>query len=210
MTFVEKIAKALGLELEQADEEKLLEAIEARPNPLAPVIKALELDEDVDAEKIVEAIGSIKSDGDISLEDRAKAEGKRVVADSDYETLKAHAAAGHDAAKELKQTKFDSAFDKALDELRVDAKPETKDRFQKLYDAAPDVCLEQLAEAPKLASAEGRGTGKGPKDAPAGVDADAHELDQEVQTYMEEHDVADYAVALDRVLTKREKAAAAT
>lgn len=212
MEFLQKLREALGLDAE-ATEDQVLEALTDR-HALAAVAEKLdiELDEDGDLDKLAEAVTAkvekAKTDADeVSLEDRAKAAGKRLVAGSDYETLMTNAAEGKKAADELKQSKFDNAYDKALDDLCIDAKPETKERFQKLYEADADTCLETLKNLQPIANAKPAGSGKGPKDAPAGVDADSYQLDQEVQAYMAEHDDVDYPTALDKVLTKRAKEA---
>ncbi len=212
MDFLAKISKALGLE--DADEEKVLEALTGRV-ALADVVSALELDDadDVtDNDKLVEAVKAkfaADKGEEKSLEDRAKEEGKEVVSKARLDTLEEKAEKGVKAEAELHQAKFDTAYDKALEGLRVDAKDETRERYEKLYKADAETTLETLEKLPKLAPTEARGkTGKPGDAAPEGVDAERHELDQKVKAYVKEHPDKSYVEALEIVEAELEEATA--
>lgn len=208
MDFLAQIAKALGIE--DATEEKVLEALDGRVS-LSDLAEALEVEvkaDELTSEKLVEAVKA-KADEkpeEKSLEDRAKDEGKVVVDAADYAGVKRDAERGRKAAEELHQSKFDTAFDAALTDPkgpRVDAKDETRERYQKLYDEAPETTLELLENLPRLAQGEARGkTGKTP-DVPDNVDAERAELDRKAKAYMTEHKVT-YVEALDAVIVAEE------
>lgn len=206
MPDLKKIAKAFGLS-EDASEEQILAKIAERAEA-----------QSLDATKVAEALGADKADEDAiiakakeladgsteqSLEDRAKAEGKRVVTDSDFSQLVSDAAAGRKASDDLKQARFDNEYKTTLDEVRVDAKDETRERWQKLYDLDADATIDALKALPKLANTDASGTGKNAGEAPEGVDQDRFDLDQEVRAYQADHDGVSYEDAIDRVLAKR-------
>jgi hypothetical protein len=213
MPDLTKIAKALGLK-EDTDEAAILEALKGRPS-LSEIAEKLGIEIEVadgdslDTEKLTEAVKTAIEEGggaadEKSLEDRAKEEGKQVVENAEFAELKRDAAAGKKAADELHQAKFDTAFDKALSGVRVDAKDETRERYQKLYDADAEATLELLENLPKLARTDARGSGGTEGDVPDGVDEDRAKLDRRVKAYMREHDLSDYAEALDKVLAEDE------
>lgn len=202
---MKEIAKLLGLDAE-ATEEQILEALKGRLD-LSAVAKALDLKEDATEDEILEAIKSAREGADAgedSLEDRAKAEGKRVVDADEYDDLRADAKAGREAADKLHQREFDDAFDRALNDpkgARVDAKPETRERYQKLYDKAPEETVEMLDNLPRLVNGsptgQGGGTGSG-GEAPDNVDEDRFELNERVEERMRKDDCS-YEEALRKV-----------
>jgi hypothetical protein len=207
MDLIAKLRKALGLE-DSADEAAVLSALEETVGNAKVVgalreLDGLEIAEDADVEAITEVVKKAISEDkgeEKTLEEQAEAAGKKVVTASDYDQLVANATKGAEAAEDLRVSKFDTAFDQALEGLRVDAKPETKERLRKFYDVAPEECLAHLENAPKIANAEGKGSGEGEGDVPDGVDEDSYKLDQRVKAHMKEHKVKDYAEALDAVL----------
>lgn len=175
--------------------------------------EALGLDAGADEEKIFEAVTGALTERDTlkdqadkpeSLEDRAKAEGKVVIENDQLQDLTGRLTA---AEKSLADSAFEKAFDSALNEQRVDAKDETRQRFRKLYDQDADTTVEMLDNLPKLVSSEAKGKGGSDQvsDAPEGVDADSHALDREVRAYMTEHSEDSYTVALDKVLATKEE-----
>jgi len=184
------IAEHLKLDAD-ADEAKILEAVEAQGTTIA------ELEAKVDEAK----------DGNETktLEEQAKSEGKVVLDSGAYNELKTGAAAGIEAKQKLSDQRFDTTFTKALDEVRVDAKPETRDSYKTLYEADPDTTISLLDSLPKLAgtSAKGEGGSKALTDAPEGVDTERFQLDQDVKAYMAEHKETDYTVALDAVMAEQ-------
>ncbi len=115
--------------------------------------------------------------GTKTLTEQATAEGKVVLDAGEYAAMSANAEAGATAATELATMRFTTAFDKALGEHKLDAKPETRERFRKIFDADEQVCLDTLdGLAPIVAlSVKGAG-GEDAEEAPAGVDPDKHKL----------------------------------
>lgn len=197
---MKKIAKILGLS-DEATEDQIVEALESRGD-LSKVRTALGIAEDADTDAVVKAIEDASEEK--TLEDRAREENKVLLDATQVQELTEKAERGDKAAKQLHQNAFDAAYDSALDELRVDAKDETKERFQKLYDLAPAETLATLADLPKIASDKPRGSGKpAAGEVPDGVDEERYELHQEVLAYMDEHDESDYVKALNKVQKAR-------
>lgn len=83
-----------------------------------------------------------------TLKERAEAEGLTVLTSDELATLRATADQGAAALTELRQAKFDTAFTAALKAGRVDAKPETRERFAKLYELDADTTLATLEALP--------------------------------------------------------------
>lgn len=136
----------------------------------------------------------------ISLEQQAAAEGKVLLSQADLDDLTAKAEKGEEAAKQLHQQKFETAYDKASEEGRVDAKTETRERWEKLYDSNPSVTLDALADLPKVINLDApRGENGKVSDAPDGHDAERFELHQKAEAYAEKKGVSyeDALIALD-------------
>lgn len=202
MPELTNIAKALSLD-EDADEAKILEAIGAKPalDP-AKVAEALGI-EAHDEDAILKAISDRPEGEEIDLEKVASDKGLKLVKADDFDELVSNAAAGKKAADELKQSKFDTAFDKALSDGKVDAKSETRERFQKLYEADADTALAVIEGLPKIVSTEARGSGEGKGDAPEGVDADRFDIDKAAQALMADDKELTYEDAVRKVMTDR-------
>ena len=200
---MKEIAKLLGLD-EAATEEQILEALKGRLDSKS-IAKALDLKDDATEQEILDAI---KAKGETepaeSLEDRAKAEGKDDLDKDTVYTLRADSKAGREAADKLHQREFDDAFDKALNDpkgARVDAKDETRERYQKLYDKAPEETIETLDNLPRLVNGKPSGSGGGPGvngEAPDNVDEERFELNQKVEDRMVADDCT-YEEALKKV-----------
>lgn len=134
-----------------------------------------------------------------TLDQMAKEEGKILLDSGQYEDLQARIKVGEDAAKQLHEQTFVAAYDKALEEGRVDAKEETKSNLRELYDANPAVTLDVIAGLGKVVTLDSaKGDGGESADVPEGVDADRFELDRKAKSYAAEHNV-DYVVALSKV-----------
>jgi hypothetical protein len=198
MAELTKIAKSLDLP-EDSTEEQILAKLSEKPDPT------------LDAEKVAKALGIDKADEASIVAKAAElaevkplADGDVAVKKADLNQLTADAAKGAKAADELKQSKFDVAFQKALDEVRIDAKDETKVRLQKLYDVAPDETLADLDARPKLVNTEAHGHGDKPGEAPEGTDPERFDLDEAAKTKMVE-DKIDYETAINRVLADRSR-----
>lgn len=206
MELIAKIREALGLD-EKATEDQILEALTAEKGSLKVIAKAAGLAEDSDAKAITDAIGELASRGDEkSLEDRAKAEGKKLVSEADYADLVKGSAAGQTALEELRVSKFEAAYDTAVNEQRITTDDDAKKRLRGWYDADAEGCLADLAARPKLVNTSARGTGKAPADeAPDGVDPERHELNERVKARMKA-DKVDFATALDAELAEEASA----
>lgn len=181
MSPLTKIALALGLD-ENADEATCLAAVEQAKNPSEPVTLAA-------ATLVVESEGKVilsKEDHDKLAGDAAKAGALEVR----VTTLESDA----------REQRFALAYDSALDEGRVDAKPETREAWKAQFDATGDSALTLLSTLPQVINLAGTSREQSPGDAPADVHPDSFQLDQRVQAYMAEHDGLDYPTALDRVL----------
>lgn len=199
----DQLIKILGLDADATD-EKILEALKDKvdgDSPTAVIAKALDLKEDASEEEILDAIKAAgeKEPAKESLEDRAKAEGKKLVSAEDYAGLKAMAERGEKAAQELHQAKFDAAYDKAVDEVRLKTSDEARERYQKLYEKAPEETIEILDGLPKLANTRAKGAGGDVGDEAEGVDAERAKLDKRVKARMADKG-EDYPTALDAVL----------
>lgn len=212
--LLEKLVKVLKLDAD-ADEAKVLEAIteladkgsEENEEAKLPeaLVKALELDEDADAETAVKAIKTLADK--VSKPEPPK--GKELLDTGELTELRSDAKAGREAKAELHQGKFDQAFERTLEDKRVDAKDETREEYQALYEKAPDETLKVLERLPKIVNDAARGHGKerGSDEVPAGVDEERYELHEKVLEYQREQKEPDYAKALDAVV-KAERVAA--
>lgn len=186
MDELKKIAEALGLDA-SADEAKITERI-----------KALQSERD---EARTEA-DKAKDSGE-SLEDRAKKEGKIVIEADQLKELSDRVA---ESEQKLADADFDRVFDAALKDPkgpRVDAKPETRERYRKLFDQDRDTTVELLEAAQPLvkSSPEGKGGSDEISETPEGVDPEMSKLDKQVKAYAKEHKVS-YREALDAVQTE--------
>lgn len=182
---------------------------------LTEIAEALGLDASADKDTVLEAITKVTSERDAaqsdleqakdsgeSLEDRAKEEGKVLVDADEFQSLSDRVATSEE---KLADADFDKHFDAALNETRVDAKPETRERFRKLFDQDRETTLELLDAAAPLVNTkpEGKGGSDEIDDTPDGVDADSHKLNKKVKAYMKENDVT-YVEALDAVQAETE------
>lgn len=112
-----------------------------RQMPVLDDIKAkLGLAADADDAAVLAAISETPKTK--TLAELAQEEGKVILDATDFGKLSADAASGAAAAKELRETKFDTAFDKALSEGKVT--PAQREHFVALYDGSPDVTLKLL------------------------------------------------------------------
>jgi hypothetical protein len=205
---MKEIAKLLGLDAE-ATEEQIVEALEARPD-FTKVLEPLELDlkDDASEEEIVAAVKAKLAEKseepkgkELSLEDRAKKEGKVVLSAEDVATLHADSKAGRKASEELHQGKFDTAYNKAVDEVRLKTSDETREKYQALYNKAPEETIEILDELPKLANTEARGAGGKGGEPPKGVHEERYELNKRVEARMADKS-EDYPTALQAVMAE--------
>ena len=118
-----------------------------------------------------------------TLREQLEAEGLVVLSRSDHTTLTAQAAAGQAAAEELRSTRFETAFDKALSEGRIT--PAQKDTFLGLYAKDAETTLAALETLPTVLTVDAAfGHGGGGPEADTRVFAeearkDGNELDSD-------------------------------
>lgn len=116
--------------------------------------------------------------------------------------------------EELDAERFTADFDRAKREGRVDAKPETRERWSKRYEDFGRVAAKELLfDMPATIPVDERGSGGEAGDAgaaPEGTDQDAHQLNARVEAYQAEHPDSTYEQALAAVekADTRPKAAA--
>jgi hypothetical protein len=124
---------------------------------------SLGLAEDASEDQILDAVVELRdsSEEPKTLDEQAKAEGKIVLDAAQVAELQLNANSGKAAAETLREMKFDTAFDKALSEGRVNAAPETRELHRKLYDADEESALTLLSTAPQVVTLGSRGHGGG-------------------------------------------------
>jgi phage I-like protein len=178
----------------------------ASMTPLAPIAKALGLDDTATEAVILETVAELQKpparEDTRTLDAMAAEQGKVVLDSADVAKLKLDAQAGRQAADTLKEQRFTLAYDKALEKGSVDTSEDTRKEWRELYDAAPDLTvkrLDALAPIVNLAAGETKHRTQTASGAPDGVDPDAYMLDQKAHAWMAEHDTDDYMAALDAV-----------
>jgi phage I-like protein len=195
------------------EDERESERPDSRPamTPLAPIAKALGLDENADEAKILEAVAEIQKPAEKqetkTLEAQAAEQGKVLLDSTQVADLTRKAQAGEDAAKTLAERDFADAIKLARSEGRLDAAPESEERLKKLYALDAATTLEHIASLPKvvnLADTTTTGREQAAGAAPEGYDAESVELDRQVKARMLEHPTESYTTALDAVLATQE------
>jgi phage I-like protein len=163
-----------------ADPVKVFEAIEAAKPKAAPVTPP--------------ASGK-------TLEQQAADEGKILLDQAAVTKLMADSAAGAEAKRELEQSRFETAFEKALQAGKTI--PALKERYEGFYKLDADGTLKLLEDAPVAVSRGPRGNPVDPNEgvAPDGVHEGHYELEQAVRAHMKEHKMpeSEYAKALEAV-----------
>jgi phage I-like protein len=168
------------------------------------VLKALDLAEDTDVNGVVAKIQELQAAKaePKSLEQAARDEGKVLLDANDYQSLKAGAEAGAQAAKELAAQKFERAFDDAVNNGR--AIPAQKESLEHFYALDAESTLKMLGDGPQIVNTKPiGGPGHVPGEAPQGVDPESHTLHRRVLDYCKTHDLdpsRDYQKALDGML----------
>lgn len=141
----------------------------------------------------------------VSLETQASAEGKRVLSVDEYASLIAGATAGAEAAKQLSQMRFTTAFDKS------NALPAQRESFELMFAKDEELTLKVLEGLPQVVNMtpQGANGGAGVEKTLSAADlkaADGAPIDDErlvihnkaLQLAAAEN--IDYEVALDRVI----------
>lgn len=186
--------------------------LDNRPTMPLPkkILDALGLPEDADDDQVIGKIGDLKKKGEpkktdtLTLEAQASAEGKVILDAAAHAKLEQQAAAGEQAAQTLHTQRFEQAYRGALDAGRVDAKPETRERFEGLYRANADLTVQTLDALPVTVNLTARGSGGDTTATPDGYDDESYKLDQRVQSRMSDKG-EDYTVALNAVLAEDER-----
>lgn len=194
----DKLAEALGVEdadsVEDLDEDKLAEAI-------ASVVKDRD-EAKTEAQEAKDKLEDLDEDGK-SLEERAKDQGKIVV---DADTFKGLTDRVSDTEKALADKDFTEHFDAALndpDGPRVDAKPETRENYRKLYDQDREATITLLDSLQPIVKGKPDGSGGNDEEAPDGVDEESWEIDRKVKARMKDKD-EDYPTALAAITAEIE------
>lgn len=192
MKLTADILKLLGIE-DEAEQKKILD---------------LAAEDDADEKKVLEAIEAAKpepkrEDEPVTktLEQQAQDEGKIVLDKKSFSALNAGAEAGQAAKEQLDTLTLDTAFDKACAEGKAVAAD------KEFYEELPlETAVKRLESAPKILNVKpiGKNVSADDLDAPAGVDAQSFQLDQEVRKHMAEKDMKpeEYVTALHAVEAK--------
>ncbi len=117
-----------------------------------------------------------------TLAELATEHGAVVLTAADHASLTANALAGAAASRELKESRFEAAFDKALeDPAGARVTPAMKDNLKALYDAQPDLTLKTLDSLPVMVSTTpsgATGSQKGSVDPTLAHDAGGYDIDE--------------------------------
>lgn len=169
--------------------------------PILDDIKTkLGLDADADDATILAALEQNQpGTPDVTLDQLAAKEGKVVLDAQTFSTLSANAEAGAGAAKELKETRFNTAWDKALSEGKV--VPAQKEHFEGLYEAAADTTLTMLDSLQPVVNVQSRGTTTGGRSAEGISDRVLSEAAREGQQV--DDDRARIATRADEIILER-------
>lgn len=182
-------------EVEGDDPEVPAEGSDSR-RAMTDLLKTLARDfglgEDATEDQVLTAARDAKAKAD-----RAPGDGKISVDAAEYANTQRQAAAGEKAAKDFSDFVFNTAWDKAVEGGVAEAK---RDDLYAYYQVNAEGALKLIEDLTPDVNTHARGEGPGKQggDAPDGVDADMHELDQKVQAHMREHNVS-YAKALAAV-----------
>lgn len=199
-------AKAKGVELPAEFEEKANAFITLDAPKTTNIAKALSLDETAGEAQILTAIGALKQAPDIKvLEAHVANHGKVMLDAAQVAELEARAARGDRAQTDLHAQRFGIAFDKAQFEGRVDAKPETRQLHQAIFDASPDLAIQNLSSLPRVINVLPPDADvktlehEDHPDVPDGYDGESFLLDRKAKAYIAEHPDVDYVTAVEAV-----------
>lgn len=188
-----ELLKALGLE-DGADDAKVLEAAQAL------AAKAAKADEE-----------PAPAAADKTLDQQLKDAGMVALSADTVLQLQQDASEGKAAAASLRETRFTTAWSKALSEGQVT--PAEEETYKALYDVEADKTLAAIDARPKIVNTEAAGSG-GETAAGGGaafetktlshlpVDEAQLELHNKAIALMQTENIEDYEVALDKVLAQ--------
>jgi hypothetical protein len=200
-------AKELGTPLPPEFEDKANALLTLDAPKTSNIAKALSLDDTAGEAQILSAITTLQQAPDLKvLEAHAANHGKVLLDSTAVAELQQRAAAGDKAKTDLHEQRFIIAFDKAQFEGRVDARPETKTLHRGLFEADPELALQNLASLPRVVNVVAPGTPvtalehESPApDAPEGYDADSFQLHKKAEAYLAAHPDVDYLAAVEAV-----------
>lgn len=199
------IERATQLGHDDAIPEDLKQTVAAAVTLDAPrtsrIALALELPEEAPEAHILEAIHKAKGTPDLqTLETHASSFGKRLMDADEVTQLQADAVKGREADQKLQEQTFTLAWDKAMFEGRVDARPETKQIHREIFDRDQDASLRLLAVLPKLVNTEAARVVVTEQPEGDEIELDDRELlHEKVLAYQEEHPGTLYLTALEAV-----------
>lgn len=175
-----------GFAVEEVPEPDPSDSRERTMTLLAELIKTLSLADDATEADVTAKIAELQTKPDPkkpetkSLDQLAGEAGKVVLDAATFTTLKANADSGAAAAKELHDSKFETAFATALSEGRVT--PAQKENFTALYEADSAATLTMLGALPVAITLTAAGGGGGSAGADNGVsakDAEGNPVDED-------------------------------
>lgn len=163
------------------------------------------LPDDADEAKILDAAKAAtappKKTDTLTLEAQAAAEGKVLLDAAQVTKLTADAAKGVKAETDLATMQFETAYTKALETGRIDAKPETKALHEGIFAIDRERSITLLQSLPEgVVNLTARGSGGDHSEIPQGYDAESVKLDREVQARMADKG-EDYITALNAITT---------
>ena len=196
-----------------ADSRPPMDTETVTPNP--DLVKLLDLGDDADDAKILEAIAALKDKASKpskkerikTLEQEAAEKGLVVLDQKSVERLQLDAAAGATAMKQLHEQRFDTVFDKAVSERKVT--PAERDDLHATYLLDSDLALRLLENRQPIMSAKPQGNPtieldlselSDPADvAAAGFHPGSHDIARRIDKYMLDNKIgrSDYVKVLE-------------
>jgi phage I-like protein len=122
------------------------------------LLKLLDLPEDADETKVLEAVTALKQPAQ-TLDQQAAAENKVVLDAATYSTLRAGAEAGTQALRELAAERFERSFDDALRNGRT--VPAQKESLARFYELDSEAALKLLDDGPMVVNTKASGWNNG-------------------------------------------------
>lgn len=230
--LIRRRAKELGVDVTSlpgfADDSKSLDSRAANMDT-ATLIKTLDLAEDADEAKILEALSELKTAADEAaklqkkldkkpvktLEQQAEERGLKVLDGDTLTKLLDQAAKGEQAMKELHNQRFENAFEKALNDSKGPrVKPDEHDSLKYFYTLDADATIKMIEDREPLVPARPStepaiDLSELDADAPveqllaARVHPDSHTLDQRIRKHMLDNKLpdSDYVKIFEQVQT---------
>lgn len=175
------------------------------------LLKLLDLPEDADEAKILEAVTALKATAPVegeplkTLEQAAEEVGKRVLDAEALNALVADASAGRGAHNKLLEMEFETAFDKSVREGR--STPAMHDSRKHFFTLDREATLKELAEGPVVVNTKAptwdnsRLLHSDPDTVPVGVHPGKHAVHEQVLKTLEAEKLpfSDYTKVFERI-----------